>query len=181
MMRAFLGFQIPPHIGAQLLLHSHKLPVARKQPPENFHLTLVFLGEQPLDVLEELDLALQDVRAPAPTLQLAGLGLFGGAKPHNLHAGVAPNPALARLQKRLETMARGFGIGIPRRKFTPHVTLAYLRPADFDPVELHDALARGMGFASGPFTPDTLSLFRVHHGKHGNRYEVVADYPLSNL
>lgn len=181
MMRAFLGFQIPPHIGAQLLLHGHKLPVARKQPPENYHLTLVFLGEQPFDVLEELDLALQDLRVPAPTVQLAGLGLFGGTKPHNLHAGVTPNPALTQLQKRLESLARGFGVDIPRRKFTPHVTLAYLRPTDFEPVELHNALARGMGFVSDPFMPQTLSLFRVHQGKQGNRYEVVADYALSNL
>ncbi|MCL1627973.1 RNA 2',3'-cyclic phosphodiesterase [Roseibaca sp. V10] len=180
MMRAFLGLEIPPHIGAQLLLQSHKLPVARKQPPENYHLTLVFLGEQPFDVLEELDLALQEFRAPAPTVQLAGLGLFGGAKPHNLHAGVVPNPALAHLQKRLETLARGFGMDIPRRKFTPHVTLAYLRPADFELGELEMALARGMGFASDPFTPDALAMFRVHQGKHGNRYDVAADYPLSN-
>lgn len=181
MMRAFLGFQIPRHISAQLLLHSHKLPVARKQPPENFHLTLVFLGEQPFDILEELDLALQDVRAPAPTIQLAGMGLFGGTKPHNLHAGVTPNPALDQVQKRLESLARGFGIDLPRRKFTPHVTLAYLRPADFDLVELHDALARGVGFVSDPFTPEAVSLFRVHQGKQGNRYEVVADYALSNV
>lgn len=181
MMRAFLGFQIPRHIGAQLVLHSHKLPVARKQPPENYHLTLVFLGEQPFDRLEELDLALQEVRAPTPTLRLVGLGLFGGPKPHNLHAAVTPNPALADLQKRLERLARGFGMDIPRRKFTPHVTLAYLRPADFDLPELETAVARGMGFASDPFTPESLTLFRVHHGKHGNRYEPVADYPLSNL
>lgn len=180
MMRAFLGLEIPPHIGAQLALQSHKLPVARKQPPENYHLTLVFLGEQPFDVLEELDLAMQKFRAPAPTLQLAGLGLFGGAKPHNLHAGVAPDATLTQLQKRLETLARGFGIDIPRRKFTPHVTLAYLRPADVELSELEMAVARGTGFASDPFTPESLAMFRVHHGKHGNRYDVVADYPLSN-
>lgn len=181
MIRAFLGFQIPQHIGAQLLLHSHKLPVARTLPPENYHLTLVFLGEQPFGVLEDLDLALQDLRAPAPTLRLTGMGLFGGVKPHNLHAVAAPDPALTHLQKRLETTARSFGIDTPRRKFTPHVTLAYLRPADFELAELQDALARSMGFVSEPFTPETLALFRVHQGKRGNRYEVVADYPLSNL
>ncbi|CUX82739.1 MAG: 2'-5' RNA ligase LigT [Roseibaca calidilacus] len=181
MMRAFLGFQIPSHIGAQLVLQSHKLTVARKQPPENYHLTLVFLGEQPYDLLEELDLALQGFRAPAPWVQLAGLGLFGGTKPHNLHARVVPDPTLTHLHQRLEALARSFGVDFPRRKFTPHVTLAYLRPADFDLAELHDALARGMSFASEPFMPDTLSLFRVHQGKQGNRYEVVADYSLSNL
>lgn len=181
MMRAFLGFEIPPHIGAQLVLQSHKLPVARKQPPENYHLTLVFLGEQPINVLEDLDLALQEFRAPQVPLQLAGLGLFGGTKPHNLHAGVAPNMALTHLQGRLEALARSFGIGIPRRKFTPHVTLAYLRPADFDRAELEGAVASSMGFASAPFTPDAVALFRVHQGKHGNRYDVVARYALSNL
>lgn len=181
MMRAFLGFQIPPHIGAQLLLQSHRLPVARTQPPENYHLTLVFLGEQPMDVLQDIDLALERFDAPPVSLELKGLGLFGGAKPHNLHASVAPNPALQHLQSRLETLARSFGVNIPRRKFTPHVTLAYLRPSDFDRADLELAIARGMGFGTEPFMPDAISLFRVHRGKHGNRYDAVARYALSNL
>ena len=181
MMRTFLGFEIPPHIGARLVLQSHKLPVARKQPPENYHLTLVFLGEQPMDDLEELDLGLQDVRASPVTVQLSGLGLFGGAKPHNLHAGVVPNPALDRLQGKLTTLVRSFGIDIPRRKFSPHVTLAYLRPTDFDRAELDSAIGRGMGFGTEPFTPDALALFRVHTGKYGNTYDLIARYALSNL
>lgn len=180
-MRCFLGFQIPRHVAAQLVLQGRKLPVDRLQPPENFHLTLVFLGDQPMDVLEELDLALQEVRSAPIRLQLAGFGLFGGTKPHNLHASVVPDPALADLQKRLERLARGCGIDIPRRKFTPHVTLAYLRPAEIDLSELHAALARVMSFTSDPFMPEALSLFRVHQGKRGNRYDVLADYPVSNL
>ena len=181
MIRAFLGFQIPRHIAAQLVLQGRKLCVDRLQPPENFHMTLVFLGDQPPDVLEDLDLALQKLQPPPIRLRLAGLGLFGGTKPHNLHACVTPDPALADLQKRLERLARGIGIDIPRRKFTPHVTLAYLRPAELDLSDLHAALARGMSFASDPFTPEAVCLFRVHQGKRGNRYDVLADYPVSNL
>ena len=116
--------------------------------------------------------------------ELAGLGLFSAPAPSPLTlmpGCVVPDPTLTHLHQRLEALARSFGVDFPRRKFTPHVTLAYLRPADFDLAELHDALARGMSFASEPFMPDTLSLFRVHQGKQGNRYEVVADYSLSNL
>ncbi len=177
MIRAFLGLEIPMHIGAQLLLQSRKLPVDRPQPPDNYHLTLVFLGEQSRHMLEDLDMALDRFHAPPVTVQIAGLGLFGGMKPDNLHATVRPDPALMDLQARLERLVRRTGIEIARRKFIPHVTLAYLRMANAD-LEL--AVARDMGFTTEPFAPDAVSLFRVHQGKRGNSYDVIARYPLSN-
>lgn len=181
MVRAFLGFEIPNHIGAQLVLQSRKLPVDRPQPPENYHVTLVFLGDQPRDLLEELDLALQRFASPPVPVQIAGLGLFGGSTPYNLHATIRPDSALMDLQARLERLCRREGLEPPRRKFTPHVTLAYLRTADVACSGLEQAVARNMSFAAEPFTPDAISLFRVHQGKRGNSYDVIAAYPLSNM
>lgn len=180
MMRCFLGFELPRHVAAELVLLQHKLPVARKLPPENLHLTLVFLGEQPLDLLEDLDHALQHLVASPVQLQLDGLGLFGGADPYNLHVGLRANPALADLQRQVQILARKTGIPVPKRRFVPHVTLAYLRPNDYDLAELQQAMGQVIGFSMPPFTLDELALFRVHVGKRGNQYDVIARYALSN-
>ena len=47
MIRAFLALPLPEPVLSALRVQQFLLPLPRKEPPENFHLTLVFLGEQP--------------------------------------------------------------------------------------------------------------------------------------
>ena len=62
------------------------------------------------------------MRAPRFELGFGALGLFGGAKPRVAFAAVAENPALRRLQAKVETAARGAGMDEPARRYAPHVT-----------------------------------------------------------
>lgn len=179
MMRVFLALDVPMAIRSQLVLQQFLLPVKRKQPSENFHITLVFLGDATHDQLEDLDAALSRLDLAPFTLRLAGLGLFGGANAHNLHAVVAPTPALQALHDKLAHLARGAGFRPEARRFAPHVTLAYLKPGQFHQRELETAIVRDAGFRTDPFEVSDLVLYRSHLRSDGAQYDVLERYPFS--
>ena len=53
-----------------------------------------FIGEVDGNVAHDIDDALAGIRAPSFTLELAGVGEFGGKNPRALWAGVRPNDAI---------------------------------------------------------------------------------------
>lgn len=178
-MRVFLALDLPMAIRSQLVLQQFLLPVKRKQPPENFHITMVFLGEADRFQLEELDAALMRLEVAPIELRIAGLGLFGGAKAHNLHAQVAANSELTALHDKLVRLARASGFAPETRRFTPHVTLAYLKPGNFHQPELEAAVARDAGFRTEPFEASELMLYRSHLRSDGAQYDELERYPFS--
>ncbi|MFN4058582.1 MAG: RNA 2',3'-cyclic phosphodiesterase [Roseinatronobacter sp.] len=179
MIRSFLGLDLPAPIRSQIVLQQFLLPVKDRVPPENLHITLLFLGEVPEPVLEELHLALEGARlGPRLELRLSGLGLFGKAAPHNLHAVVDPAPALMALHAKLAQTARRAGLTLEARKFQPHVTLSRLPKGSFLQHELEAALVRDALWRSDPFQVAELTLFRSTLRKSGAVYDVLAQYPL---
>ncbi|MEO0761285.1 MAG: RNA 2',3'-cyclic phosphodiesterase, partial [Pseudomonadota bacterium] len=124
MIRAFVALPLPDRVAWALEGAQAGLPVGRAVPVENFHVTLVFLGELPGTVLEDVHDALSGVRAPAFSIAIDGVGLFGGATPSSLHARVTGDPGLAHLQAKVEQAARRAGVSVKAGRFVPHVTLA---------------------------------------------------------
>ncbi|RBO54245.1 RNA 2',3'-cyclic phosphodiesterase [Rhodovulum sp. BSW8] len=178
MIRAFAAIALPPEIRESLVRLQAGLPSGRPAPPENLHLTLVFLGELPEPVLEDVHLAFAAIRADRFDLTLSGLGLFGGARPRNLHACLLENAALCHLQARLETAARRAGASPERRRFSPHVTLATLRPGQGDPGRLERAVIAGSDFRAGPFPVESFGLYRSELGRNGAVHTELAQYAL---
>lgn len=179
MIRAFAALDIPPDQRTDLMIVQQGLPVPRLVAPENLHLTLVFLGEVEDAALEEVHLAWAALRLPGFEVTLKGLGMFGGGKPRAVYAGVAPCPALDRLQAKLDQAARGAGVAVERRRFVPHVTLARINRPLADPERLERHLALRAGFAAPPFAVDHFALFSSNLGAEGARYDELARYPLA--
>lgn len=176
MIRAFLALPVPEAIGHRLSLVQHKLPLPRPVAAENFHITLAFLDAQPGSVLEDLHLTLDGLRLPVPRLALQGLGTFGGAVPDNVHALIAADEGLSRLQAKVAQAVRRVGIALPARRFVPHVTLGR------GPHEA-EALARAIT-AAGPVTSEVwsapeMALYRSSLLKSGPVYDVLATYALT--
>lgn len=180
MIRAFLALPLDEGTRSALAVQQFLLPLPAKVPVENLHLTLVFLGEVAERALEEAHEAFAALRLPAFELTLQGLGLFGGARPHLAYAGVAPNEALMRLQRKFETEARRAGLAIEGRRFLPHVTLGRFHPPGFEvAARLERAIAEQGGFRSGPMPVRAVVLYESRRSRGGSRYEELARYPLA--
>ncbi len=178
MMRVFLAIPLPETVRDQLSIVAQMLPVPRRVPPENLHLTLTFLGDASARDLEALHSALEGVQVPSFPIALRGLDVFGRDKPKSVHATIAPQPALTRLAGKVETAARRAGIEVAARKFVPHVTLARFRPAEVDVPRLERAIIDLAGVSAGPFDVTGFTLYQSHLGDGPPVYEVLAEYEL---
>lgn len=176
MIRAFLALPVPETAARALSLAQARLPLPRPVPPENFHITLAFLDAQPEPVLEDLHLALEGLRLPAPRLVLAGFGSFGGAVPDNVHALIAPDPVLVALQAKVARAARQSGIALPARRFVPHVTLGR---GPHDAAALARALASLTPLRADPWTAPEMILYHSTLLKSGPAYDPLVRYPLT--
>lgn len=97
-----------------------RLP-GRRVPDENLHLTLVFLGNQPKDRIEEILDAGSAVGGQAFELRLDRFGHFPRSRVVWL-GGEAPEAA-AGLADALSARMESIGVKVDRRPWRPHVTL----------------------------------------------------------
>ena len=89
---------------------------------DNYHLTLVFLGET--GRAEEAAAALDRVEAPSFLLRSAAPGCFAGRGGDIWWLGVEPLPGLMAVQAQLEAALRNAGFSPETRPYRPHITLA---------------------------------------------------------
>lgn len=179
-MRAFVAIDLPDAARDSLLPLLEALPVGRPADPEQLHLTLAFLGEQPDDLIEEAHWALDGLRPPAFELRLAGLDTFGSRGQLVLWAGVADAGPLKALQARVMSALHGAGLPLERRRFRPHVTLARLGPLGAAEAErLARFLSRWGAFPSPAFEVRDFALWRSTLLRSGAVHEELARYPLT--
>jgi len=179
MIRAFVALPLPEAIRNQLAVTQFLLPLPRPVPRENMHVTLAFLGKLGESVLEEVDTELAGLRAAPFTLSIAGLGVFGGDQPRNVHARLAPAPTLDHLQARIARAVRSAGVALEGKRFVPHVTLGRLSPGQVSAVELAKALGEIGAVTSPPFVVERFALYRSILRSDGAVYDELADYPLT--
>jgi len=179
MIRAFVAIPIPEAIRSQLAVTQFLLPVARPTPPENFHLTLVFLGTQSGDRLEELHFALEQMTAPPMELQIDALGVFGGNKPRAVYASLRADPALSRLQSRIARAADMIGIPRDSRRFTPHVTLGRFAQGEGSAPALARAIGQIGALQVAPFRAEYFVLMRSILRPDGAVHDELARYALT--
>lgn len=180
MLRLFTGLSLPQDLHRRLALLQGGIPGARWTAPDNFHITLTFIGSADENLAADIDEVLADIRALAFDLALAGMGSFAqGDDPKILWAGVADNPALATLRHRIDRALETAQIPFEKRKYTPHVTLARFRHPDEDRLAVF--MTSHAAFAAPPFAVTAFHLYQSHQTKNGSVYEILRSYPLNHV
>jgi 2'-5' RNA ligase len=176
MIRLFVALALPDLVADGLLAMQSGVPGARWSTREQLHLTLRFIGDVDERDANGVDEALAAISAPSFTLELKGVGSFGGKNPRALWAGVAANDRLLHLQRKIESAMQRLGLPAEERKYTPHVTLARLRGTP--PGHEMDFIADHSLYASGPFDVNDFALFSSRLTPNGSIYVVEQRYPL---
>jgi len=176
MPRLFTALEIPRQVGESLAIMRGGLPGARWIDPENYHLTVRFIGDIDAALARDIAGLLGRVQRRPFELRLDGLTSFGGRKPRALVASATPVAPLMELQAEHERLLQRLGLEPEGRKYTPHVTLARLRESSSRQVA--DYLATRAPYRSSAFEVSRFVLFSSRASVGGGPYVVEADYPL---
>jgi 2'-5' RNA ligase len=175
MPRLFTALEIPSEIGQSMAQLRGGLPGARWVDPENYHLTLRFIGDIDDALGDEIADLLGQVARRKFSLRIDGLDSFGGHKPRAVVAAVQPVTELVELQAEHERIMQRVGLQ-PERKYKPHVTLARLR--DTSSRQVADFLSLRLPFRSPSFFVSRFVLYSSRNSIGGGPYVVEAGYPL---
>ena len=137
--------------------------LGRFTPPENFHMTMVFFGEMPEELVPIICTAMRSIKISKAQIKFAQIGCFSEVK--NLWwAGIEGNRQLNDLQQRITEKLDQMGIWYEKETFFPHVTLVrnYHAGKGFDKRK-----AFGKPFT---YTVDSFSLMESELGETGPKY-----------
>ncbi len=165
-MRLFIALEIPEEARREIARSAAALEKdwggGRLIPPENYHLTLVFLGEVPEFRTSEVIAAMEACPSPPPVITVGGFGRFRQRGGDILWRQIRGGNTLSSLQRRLcrELTRRGFIL--EKREYSPHLTVARkvaLRGNELP--ETGEALF---------FSVPAMTLFRSKTGPSGAEY-----------
>lgn len=136
-MRTFVGIEFSDEIKAKIAQVQARLISLASKPvrwtaQNNFHLTLVFIGEIDAPTYAAMQPAMNDVaRRYAPMLlKIGGFGAFPNwHSPRVLWLGLQEHSGqLLKMQRDLVMALLPFGLKEDARPYHPHITLGYVRP-----------------------------------------------------
>jgi 2'-5' RNA ligase len=170
---------------AQSQLHRHAPPGAiRWTRPEQFHVTLKFLGDVPADSLDALEKSAATVCAGFPSLQMSahGIGFFPSErKPRVLWAGADDvNGQLAELHVELDEALRWLAPAEKPERFSGHLTLGRFKPGHHGSMEnlmKRATLLRDRYF--GDWQASQVELIRSELTSIGATHLPIAALPLA--
>ena len=166
MIRAFIAVEItPPTIERITALIDQLIPRLSKVRwvgPNNFHLTLKFLGNIDESQIEPIGAALTEALRPFPrlTINVKGLGVFPNPeRPRVLWVGLVGS-GLTLLQSHVESALTPLGIAPDVKTFTPHLTIGRWRQGARTERNLKSELAKWCDHEFGATSAHEVILFQ---------------------
>lgn len=178
-MRAFVALSLPRSVHGELEAAAaplRSLGDVRWTPPEQWHVTLKFLGD--IDAATATSMAAHVQRTPARSLRLRleGLGQFPPRGPARvLWAGLAGDrDQLAVWAAELDAAASELGVPSETRPFHAHITLGRLRTPRGAATLQAAMKAHGTNVRGAVFEPAAVALLQSELGADGSIYREVA-------
>ncbi|MFW5695683.1 MAG: RNA 2',3'-cyclic phosphodiesterase [Alkalispirochaeta sp.] len=181
-LRLFVGMRLAAAAREQLgertgLLESTGSRSIRLIPRENYHITLYFIGD-PRPITAGMVEHTLDERLPAVVervlpveTQIQRWGVFPSRKrPRVVWAGVADDGEIAGIAGEVTAALETLGMEAPRRRFTPHITVGYVRREVFA-ADVAAALEEHAFGAPVAVRLDSVSLIKSTPGPDGSTYE----------
>ncbi len=179
-VRAFIAVEVGEEICRKLDELQRKLKKVHANvhwvKPRNMHLTLVFLGDIPIEQIGTIKQAIDQAcgQRSAFGIQACGTGTFGKAKhPRVIWAGIADCPPLMKLQSRLVQGLHDIGMALESRPFAPHLTLGRVKGIDQHICPLLQKIEKFAAEELGKNRIDHVALMASTLTPHGAEYEVL--------
>jgi 2'-5' RNA ligase len=169
-MRLFIGLPILAELANALARHARTIPLAKARwtAPENYHLTLVFLGEVAEQRLPSIENELKELDLSPFPMRLTNLNIFPRAGV--LIAEVDRTHRLLQLQAQIVSRMARCGFVPEERPYHPHITLARFH----GPLRLSDGQRTLSSSLRRTFNADTINLYRSNLSPNGPHYEILA-------
>lgn len=177
-MRLFTALDLPDDLRAQYAgLQTPEALDARWTSPEQFHVTLRFIGETGSSQAAEYEEALTKIDAPAAECVPYGLDVLPSRRnPSVLIVGLERRASLLSVYHSVSEALEAEGLEPDSRKYRPHVTLARLDDCSAETVhrflDAHDASDLPS------FTAEAVHLYESTLTSDGAVHERRATYSL---
>ena len=191
-LRLCIAISIPEPVRDEIIrVQEELLPlvprgVARWTRPDQFHLTLRFLGDVPADGVEDLKKSAGAVCRNARPLSLRaeGIGFFPNLRaPRVIWVGINDGAGrLVDLQQQIETAVGPFSPEPGEKNFTGHVTLGRLKNPR--PADTRDLAARAQTLEKrlfGEWTAQEMEIIRSELSPAGARHTLLAAFRLGTV
>jgi 2'-5' RNA ligase len=184
MPRLFIGIQITNTEHLKKIQEDLKKILSKSLikwvDPENFHITLKFLGEVDSPVIEPLIQVLEHltINSSKFILNSNGFGIFGPQKrPRAIYYGFQENSVLISLQRSIEKSLSELGFDFEEKSFSPHLTLGRVKSL-FEKEKLLHAL-KTKDEKHNSFEIKEFQLIKSNLTQEGPNYRVIKNFKLN--
>ena len=186
-MRLFIGIPLPPNLAARVSeILPTSLPALRRVKPENFHLTLAFLGQTADERLGDVSAAAREAAATVSPFTLAfdRAGQFPErGRPRVVWLGIADGAAsVLELRDGVYAGLRRRGLHFEDRPQSPHLTLARVaEDASAAAAKTVGAALDDLTIGSLWFEVSEIAVIQSVLSPKGARYTALATVPLAHI
>lgn len=181
-IRAFIAIELTEEVHNSLkkLQDSLKdsMPDVRWVKYGNIHLTLKFLGDTKVSMLDVIGKTIQSIanKYSPFTISLAGLGAFPNSrKPSVIWTGIEKGKEdVTKLAVEVESAMERLGFPKEKRSFKPHLTIGRVREIKH-PLEMMKALENSDVREIGEFIADKISLIKSQLDPSGSIYTTLSE------